>query len=145
MKTPSCNLQDLKDPLLTAWCQITTAYLQRPSIDIMPSCVRAVLAAKRRPTQFGVGLIGVQFKCEFINCMNSFSGLISGLHLKSFVVNILYKHVMRLMNMSMHFLNRHDRWSKPNPLTSHTIFGGRAASVMSIPVDTSIQIDNAVY
>ncbi|KAK3541531.1 hypothetical protein QTP86_029169 [Hemibagrus guttatus] len=46
METPPHNLQDLKDLLLTSWCQIPQ-HTFRDLVESMPRRVRAVLAAKR--------------------------------------------------------------------------------------------------
>ena len=45
------NLQDLKDLLLTSWCQIPQ-HTFRGLVESMPRRVRAVLAAKGGPTQY---------------------------------------------------------------------------------------------
>lgn len=50
MEAPPCNLQDLKDLLLTSWCQIPQ-YTFRGLVESMPERVRAALSAKGRPTQ----------------------------------------------------------------------------------------------
>jgi len=51
MDAPPRNLQDLKDLLLTSWCQIPQ-HIFRGLVESMPRRVRAVLAAKGRPTQY---------------------------------------------------------------------------------------------
>ena len=50
-EAPPRNLQDLKDLLLTAWCQIPQQTF-RGLGESMPPRVRAVLAAKGGPTEF---------------------------------------------------------------------------------------------
>ena len=51
MEAPPRNLQDLKDLLLTSWCQIPQ-HTFRGLVESMPRRVRAVLAAKGGPTQY---------------------------------------------------------------------------------------------
>ncbi|KAK3522560.1 hypothetical protein QTP86_023282 [Hemibagrus guttatus] len=51
MEAPPHNLQDLKDLLLTSWCQIPQ-HTFRDLVKCMPRRVRAVLAAKGGPTQY---------------------------------------------------------------------------------------------
>ena len=45
------NIEDLKDLLLTSWCQIPQHNFKAVE-ESMPRWVRAVLAAKVRPTQY---------------------------------------------------------------------------------------------
>ncbi len=54
MEAPPRNLEELKDLLLTSWCQILQDIL-RGLVESMPLCVRAVLAARGGPTQYLVG------------------------------------------------------------------------------------------
>ncbi|KAK3563664.1 hypothetical protein QTP86_033502 [Hemibagrus guttatus] len=54
MKAPPHNLQDLKDLLLTSWCQIPQ-HTFRDLVESIPRWVRAVLAAKGGPTQCQAG------------------------------------------------------------------------------------------
>jgi len=51
MEAPPHNLQDLKDLLLTSWCQIPQ-HTFRSLVESMPRWVRAVLAAKGGQTQY---------------------------------------------------------------------------------------------
>ena len=51
MEAPPRNLQDLKDLLLTSWCQIPQ-HTFRDLVESMPRQVRAVLSAKRGPTAY---------------------------------------------------------------------------------------------
>ncbi|KAG5841041.1 hypothetical protein ANANG_G00195380 [Anguilla anguilla] len=51
MEAPPHNLQDLKDLLLTSWCQISEDTF-RGLVESMPRRVRAVLAARGGPTQY---------------------------------------------------------------------------------------------
>uniref|UniRef100_A0A3Q1K3H4 Uncharacterized protein n=1 Tax=Anabas testudineus TaxID=64144 RepID=A0A3Q1K3H4_ANATE len=50
VEAPPCSLQDLKDMLLTFWCQIPEDTF-RGLVESMPQRVRAVLAAEEEPTQ----------------------------------------------------------------------------------------------
>ena len=54
MEAPPCNIQDLKDLLLTSWCQIPQ-HTFRGLVESMPQRVRAVLAAKGGPAQYLAG------------------------------------------------------------------------------------------
>uniref|UniRef100_A0A8P4K6M0 Transposable element Tc1 transposase n=1 Tax=Dicentrarchus labrax TaxID=13489 RepID=A0A8P4K6M0_DICLA len=51
MEAPPNNLQDLKDLLLTSWCQIPQ-HTFRGLVESMPQRVTAVLAANGEPTQY---------------------------------------------------------------------------------------------
>ena len=51
MEAPPRNLQDLKDLLLTSWCQIPQDTF-RGLVESMPRRVRAVLVARGGPTQY---------------------------------------------------------------------------------------------
>ena len=51
MEAPPHNLENLKDLLLTYWCQIPQ-HSFRGLVESMPHRVRAVLAAKLGPTQY---------------------------------------------------------------------------------------------
>lgn len=51
MEAPPRNLQDLKDLLLTSWCQIPQ-HTFRGLVESMPRRLRAVLVAKGGPTQY---------------------------------------------------------------------------------------------
>ncbi|KAK3557200.1 hypothetical protein QTP70_026141, partial [Hemibagrus guttatus] len=51
MEASPRNLQDLKDLLLTSWCQIPQ-HTFRDLVESMPQGVRAVSAAKGGPTQY---------------------------------------------------------------------------------------------
>ena len=51
MEAPPRNLQDLKDLLLTSWCQIPQDTF-RGLVEFMPRRLRAVLAARGGPTQY---------------------------------------------------------------------------------------------
>ncbi|KAF7659717.1 hypothetical protein LDENG_00294150 [Lucifuga dentata] len=51
MQAPPHNLQDLKDLLLTSWCQIPQDTF-RSLVESMPRQVRAILAARGGPTQY---------------------------------------------------------------------------------------------
>ncbi|KAK3505622.1 hypothetical protein QTP70_021284 [Hemibagrus guttatus] len=52
MEAPLHNLQDLKDLLLTSWCQIPQ-HTFRDLVESMPRLVRAVLAAKSKTCMVG--------------------------------------------------------------------------------------------
>ncbi|KAK3543947.1 hypothetical protein QTP70_031854 [Hemibagrus guttatus] len=51
MEAPPRNLEDLKDLMLTSWRQIPQ-HTFRDLVESMPRWVRAILAAKGRPTQY---------------------------------------------------------------------------------------------